>query len=127
MNKKKILLVDDQVQISKQLKMILEMTEHYEVEEAHNGISALVLAKQYKPDIIFMDIVLPDMTGSDVVFQMKVDPELKAIPVVFLTGTVTEQEADGADNFMGGYPMLSKPVKVDRVIEMIKRFSPDSD
>lgn len=82
--KKKVLLVEDD-------KMILDMytlkftQEGYEVTQAENGKDGLELAKKINPDIVLLDIILPQMDGFTVLKSLKADPKLKDIPVVLLT------------------------------------------
>lgn len=82
--KKKVLLVEDD-------KMILDMytlkftQEGYEVTQAENGKDGLALAKKIVPDIILLDIILPQMDGFTVLKSVKADPKTKDIPVVLLT------------------------------------------
>ncbi len=82
--KKKVLLVEDD-------KMILDMytlkftQEGYEVTQAENGKDGLELAKKINPDIVLLDIILPQMDGFTVLKNLKADPKMKDIPVVLLT------------------------------------------
>lgn len=82
--KKKVLLVEDD-------KMILDMytlkftQEGYEVTQAENGKDGLDAAKRINPDIVLLDIILPQMDGFTVLKSLKADPKLKNIPVVLLT------------------------------------------
>lgn len=82
--KKKVLLVEDD-------KMILDMytlkftQEGYEVTQAENGKDGLDLAKKIQPDIILLDIILPQMDGFTVLKSVKADPKTKDVPVVLLT------------------------------------------
>ena len=119
MSKKRILLVDDESGFTRLLKLTLEQTGNYEVMEQNDGGKAHQTARQFKPDLIFLDIVMPKMDGGDVAQQIKADPSLSATVIVFLTAIVSNREASGS-NEIGGFPFLAKPVSLSAVIDCIE-------
>jgi putative two-component system response regulator len=68
------------------------------------------------PDIIFLDIVMPKIDGGDVAQQIRSDPALAHIPIVFLTAIVVERETK---TDIGGFPFLAKPVSIDAITRAI--------
>jgi CheY-like chemotaxis protein len=99
---KKILLVED----SKFLRMATEralITAGYEVISAGDGERAVVLAREHAPSLVLLDVMLPKMSGLDVVKALKKDPTTASIPVMMLTGlsqkNATQMEKDGASSF----------------------------
>ncbi|MEE9549199.1 MAG: response regulator, partial [Candidatus Binatia bacterium] len=85
MEKRKILLIDDDVDLTELLKATLEKTGKYEVRVQNSGSRGLDSAKLFKPDLIVLDFSMPDMDGSEVAQMMMDDEEVKKIPLVFLT------------------------------------------
>ncbi len=119
--KKRILIVDDEAAFGRIVKLNLEETGRYEVVTETKGPQALAVARKFKPDLILMDIVMPDLDGGDACREIKSDPVLKNIPIVFLTAIVTEREAVSQKSVMGGYPLLAKPIAVEKLIDCIEK------
>jgi len=79
-----ILLIDDESLVRNLFKIKLEMAE-FEVETASDGFDGLEKARELKPDLILLDIVMPRLNGLEVLKEIKDDPQLREIPVVMLT------------------------------------------
>ena len=121
MEKKKILLVDDNPDITRPLSLILEATGRYVTREENMGQRALETAREFKPDLIFLDFMMPEIDGNEVAAQIEEDEELKHIKIVFLTGIVTKGEVEsGSVNNISGYAVLAKPVKANEMISCIE-------
>jgi two-component system, OmpR family, response regulator len=119
--KKKILMVDDEQDFTKMAKLNLEETGEYIVMVENNSNNALKTAKEFKPDLILLDVIMPDMDGGDVVSALKSDNALKDIPVVFLTAIIRRGEINSPeDGFIGGHPFIAKPVSVKDLIKCIE-------
>lgn len=121
MEKKRILVIDDEKDFADMVKLNLESTGNYEVRTENKGRNALAAAREFKPNLIFLDIIMADMDGGAVRFNLKGDADTTDIPVVFLTAIVTDSEVDDRGNMIGGYPFLAKPVSVDKLIECINK------
>ena len=80
MSKKKILVVDDEASLTRMLRRNLEATGNYEVKEENSGTQAYDSAKQFQPDMILLDVMMPDMDGGTVAAQIQDDENLKHIP-----------------------------------------------
>ncbi|MGZ4985183.1 MAG: response regulator [Chthoniobacterales bacterium] len=115
--KPKILIVDDEEGFTKLTKLTLT---DYEIQEENNSGRALQTARSFEPDLILLDVMMPDFDGGDVAAQMRADPKLKDVPIVFLTAIVTEKETT-ARPILGGYPFISKPVTPERLAENIEK------
>ena len=120
MTKKRILVVDDEATITSRLKMNLEATGAYEVKEENRGNHALATAREFRPDLILLDLVMPDVTGEQVAADIQADPKLGQTPIVFLTAVVTKTEASERGHSAGGQTILAKPVDVDELIQCIQ-------
>lgn len=119
---KKILVVDDEVVLTKMVKMNLERTGNYEVMTVNQGSQALSAVREFKPDIIFMDVMMPDMSGDEAIGEIRDDPKLASIPYVFMTAIVTKAETEDMGNNIGGNEFLAKPVKIAELINTIERI-----
>jgi len=115
---KRILIVDDEAGFTRLLKLTLEGTRRYLVKEENDGSQALNTARQFRPDLILLDIVMPKMDGGDVARQMASDPMLKKVKIIFLTAIVSQKEA-GAGG-IGGFPFVAKPVSLAALTAMIE-------
>jgi CheY-like chemotaxis protein len=120
MEKKKILIVDDEENFTKMVKLNLEETGEYTVKVENNSNNAFMAAKEFKPDLILLDIMMPGKDGGDVASELKSDGALKDIPVVFLTAIIKEGEIDSQDGSIGGHPFIAKPVSAEDLVKHIK-------
>ena len=120
MIKTKILVVDDDVAASRLLALGLEKTGAFEVVVENVATRALASARQFGPDMIFLDVCMPGADGGDVAFRIHNDPLLKTTPVVFLTSLVSGRETNTQAE-RGGYEFLPKPASLAKVIACIDR------
>jgi len=120
---KSVLVVDDNLASLKQISA--QLSEYYEVSLAKSGNLALQICARERPDLILLDVEMPEMDGYDTIARLKEDPELQHIPVIFITGnhdTATEVRCleSGAMDF------ITKPANVDILrhrIELHLQFS----
>lgn len=122
--KRKIMIVDDEDGFASMVKLNLEEKGPYEVLVESNALLAYNAAIRHRPDLIFLDIIMPEMEGPDVFFQITNDKEIKDIPVVFLTATVTREEVQNQQGVIGGRRFLAKPSSVDELIACIEHNIP---
>jgi len=120
MRKNKILIVDDEATITRLLKLNLEATGDYEVRAENEGLKTLAAAREFKPDLILLDVMMPDMDGGDVAAQLQSDRLLKNIPIIFLTAAVKKEELIASGGVIGGFPYIAKPVDMKGVLEQIE-------
>ncbi len=118
---RKIMIVDDDIDVTEMTQMILEQTGAYEVTVSHNGYEALKLARENPPDLILLDIMMPRMDGAEMARRLREDPQLATVPVIFLTSLMTGQEA-AQDSVVGGYPFISKPIRGEELLARIQEF-----
>ena len=86
MNKKRILMIDDEVDFCNLVKANLELVGNYEVTTANSGEEGLKSARGIKPDLILLDVMMPGMSGFEVLRTLKEDIDVMEVPVVMLTG-----------------------------------------
>lgn len=116
---RKVLVVDDDPVLVRMVKEILK-SQGFAVETAKDGIDALVMVKKDKPDLIVLDIMMPEMNGYDVLRALKFTDGLKEIPVLLLTAR--EQELDKRIGDMMGIEYLQKPVHRESFLEKINKL-----
>lgn len=119
-SEKKILIVDDEPFILKSLTFVLRK-EGFRVDSATNGMEAKDKIQQEKPDIVFLDIMMPKMNGLEVCQWLRQDPVLKDIYVIILTAKGQEADREkglkiGADEYM------TKPFSPSYVVKRIKEL-----
>jgi len=115
---KRILIVDDEAGFTRLLKLTLEGTKRYIVKEENDGSQALYTARQFRPDLVLLDIVMPKMDGGDVARQISEDPMLKEAKIIFLTAIVSQKETHAGG--IGGVPFMAKPVSLAALRKMIE-------
>ena len=118
--KKRILIVDDQAQNTRLLKLYLERTEHYVVREENNAKATLSSAEEFEPQLILLDVMMPGMDGGELATRLRASPQLKAVPIVFLTAAVTKEEVAAGGGLVGGFPFLAKPVVLSEVLACVQ-------
>lgn len=111
MNKKRILLVDDDPGITRSIKLNLETTGCYEVQTENVAVNAFTTARRFKPDLIVLDVMMPGEDGGEIAAQMKASSSLKEVPIVFLTAIVSKKETNGRESTIGSMSYLAKPVE----------------
>jgi len=121
MNTKRILTVDDKPSVTRNLKLNLESSGSYEVLGENHATNALAAARTFQPDLILLDVMMPDMDGGDVAARLRADPVLRDTPVIFLTGIVSNEETGGHEMVRGGETFLAKPVDTEALIKCIEQ------
>ena len=124
MTKKKILIIDDEVDLTMLVKLNLQKTGRYEVREENRALKGLSAAREFKPDLVLLDVMMPDLDGGDVLAQLKGDPNLTDVPVVFLTATVLKEEVAKKGGTIGGYPFIPKPFRAEVLLDRIEKILP---
>lgn len=120
MDCKKILIVDDEEGFTSMLKLNLESIGAFEVKVVNEAKKALTVAKQFLPDIVLLDIIMPDKEGPDVAIDIRNDPMLKDIPIVFLTATITRDEVVSQNGWIGGNIFVAKPSSLKELLTSIE-------
>ncbi|MDJ0870159.1 MAG: response regulator [Gammaproteobacteria bacterium] len=121
MTNRKVLIVDDSPVDRENLKSILSGTGCL-VLTASDGAESVARAKAEKPDVIFMDVIMPEMDGFEACRRLRKDDTTKDIPIVFVTSK--NQKADRVwAQMQGAKALLSKPYTKDQIIEQLEALS----
>ena len=125
--KKRILVVDDEPALTRMVKLNLEQTGRFEVRTENEGQRAVQAARDFQPDLILLDVMMPDMTGDAVSQELKEDAALANIKIIFMTAIVTKAETGSTGKKIGGNEFLAKPVKAPDLIATIERVLAESE
>src|SRR5438128_7500998 len=124
MNKKRILIVDDEISFTRLLKLNLEQTNDYAVRVENRAEDAFTTAREFRPDLVLLDIMMPRMFGGDIAARLRADANLKTTPIVFFTAAVSKTRVKEHDGVISGFPFLAKPASVEEVIDQIEQRLP---
>jgi CheY-like chemotaxis protein len=119
--KKRILVVDDEPSITRLVKLNLEQTNEYEVQTENDASAALATAEAFLPDLILLDVMMPEMDGGVLASRIQASPKLKRVQIVFLTAAATKGEVYQRGGKIGGLPFLAKPVDLAEVLACLKK------
>ena len=121
MTQKKVLAVDDEPEVLTLLEKRLAASG-YEVVTASNGKDAIEIAKRELPDLIIMDILMPDMDGSQTAARLHDEPETKKIPILFLTCLFTKREERLEGHEIGPNFFVAKPYDPKELLSEIHKI-----
>lgn len=123
MSEATILLIDDEAQMLTLLADILEV-RGYSVITADNGTDGYNLATSKRPDIIILDLAMPDVDGGQVAQQLREAPQTEHIPIIFLTGLLSKDIEANNKHLVGGNIMFAKPCDFDDLTNQIEKLLP---
>ncbi|MDP3920561.1 MAG: response regulator [Candidatus Omnitrophota bacterium] len=124
---KKILIIDDEEKFGLMVKRNLERTGHYEVRVETHGAEGLEAARDYRPNIVLLDMMIPDLRGPEVAWQLRTDKRLRRTPIIFLTAVVGRKQTHTFAGLVGGgwpfraRPCVAKPVRTRDLIDAIEQ------
>ena len=121
--KRRILIVDDDRDSTHVIQILLEKTGRYLVLEESDATKAHQSARNFRPDLILLDIMMPQRDGGDIATQIEADPGMRETPILFLTALVTKAEAK-AGLHIQGHPVLAKPINIPELIKGIEENLP---
>jgi len=123
MAKKRILLVEDEAELSRAIKIRLEAAG-FEAISAMDGVKGLETARKEKPDLIVLDLILPNMSGFDVCRKLKSDKEYRDIPIIMLTAKFQPSDIKFGIS-MGADAYITKPCESHELLTKIGEFLKD--
>ena len=118
--KRKALVVDDDQELVELIRDVLEADGRFEVRTANNGFDAGMMVKEYHPDVVVLDVMLPDINGKEVCQRIRSDVTLSDVKVICISGMVEQDKiadliASGANDF------VQKPFEVEQLVEQMCR------
>jgi len=117
---KRILIIDDEPDVLLILGKRLA-TAGYGVIKAASGREGLIRAKVDRPDLIILDMMMPEMSGEEVAQELKADSETRSIPVLFLTALFTKRDETAKGHAVGGQTFFAKPYDPEELLAEVKR------
>ncbi|MGO8715267.1 MAG: response regulator [Smithella sp.] len=119
----KVLAIDDEADFCYFVKKNLMQSGMFDVIIATNGAEGIKLAENEKPDIILLDLFMPDMPGEDVAAALKEKASTAKIPILYVTALATNEDViEGKENKIGNNYILPKPVRTKKLIETIVKI-----
>lgn len=118
MGKHRVLVVDDDPAIVEMLVELLERDGRFEVQTAATGFDAGLKTKEFRPDVLVLDYMLPDINGSGVIRSIRSDSSMKEVKIIIVSGVVNREDVEallhcGADEF------LQKPFSIEQLVKKI--------
>jgi len=123
MEVKRVLVVDDEVTFTSLVKLNLEKTGQFTVREVNDPLKALTAAREFKPDIALLDVIMPGKDGGQVLAELRA--EFTGLPVIFVTATMTQRGLHQRDDQINGVPFIAKPVEPKKLIKRIEEVLED--
>lgn len=120
-HKKTIVIIDDEIDFTKMASMMLEQKGGFKVGICNQGTRAVETIREWQPDLILLDIMMPDKDGSDIAAELRKDPELCIIPIIFFTSLMTPSEAAGHPVF-SNYGFIPKPIETEDLLRRVQEF-----
>ncbi len=102
------------------IQLNLEQTGRYEVRTENLARRAVEAAREFRPDLILLDVMMPGMLGSEIAAQVQADPELRTTKFVFLTAFVTKDEELRSTGQIGGHTFVAKPISADDLYRVVE-------
>ncbi|GAB4136753.1 MAG: response regulator [Planctomycetaceae bacterium] len=114
--KRKALIVDDDEELVELIRDVLEADGRFDVRVANNGFDAGMMVKEYRPDILVLDVMLPDINGKEVCQRVRSDSSLDDVKIICISGMVEKDKIDdlkeaGANDFM------QKPFEIEQLVD----------
>ncbi len=115
----RVLLIDDDLAITEMIEMSL-LLDGFHVRTAHNGLEGIKAARELRPNVVVLDLMMPGKDGWDVAHELRADPELLGTPIVVVTARATEDDQwsgwlEGVDSY------VTKPFDMDVLRSEIRR------
>ena len=114
--KRKVLIVDDDEGLVELLVDVFEQDGRFDIKTANNGFDAGMLVKEFRPDLVVLDVMLPDINGKEVCQRVRSDPALEAVKILCISGMVEQNKIQELRD-AGANDFLQKPFTVDKVLD----------
>jgi len=121
MTRKRILIVDDEIGSTWLLKANLELTNRYEVQVENRPENTIKIAREFKPDAVLLDMVMPQMLGTTVAKAILGDPELKSVLIAFLTAADNRILPPVVDPTLDRLPRIYKPATMESILQFLEQ------
>jgi len=133
---KQIMIIDDEEPFTRLCKMNLEASDAYHITIVNDPLNAMHMISEVKPDLIFLDVIMPGINGPDLVGKIREDDAAKEIPIIFLSASVVKMGEDTplvhtgegtfrtlTNPYLRELPVLEKPVTPELMMQTIARYT----
>lgn len=114
------MVVDDEVGFTNLLKLNLERDGRFEVRIVNDPNCVIEAAREFQPELVLLDIIMPGKDGGEVLAELQREPGLPDMRVIFLTATVSIKGVEARDGFIKGMSFIAKPVEPKKLIKRIE-------
>jgi two-component system, OmpR family, response regulator len=114
--KRKVLIVDDDEELVELLSDVFAKDGRFDIRTANNGFDAGMLVREFRPDLVVLDVMLPDINGKEVCQRVRSDESLEAVKIICISGMV-EQDKISELRDAGANDFMHKPFNVDRLLD----------
>ncbi len=121
--RKRILVVDDEPAVTRSLQHFLQLNAKYQVKVENTSSVAVATAEQFRPDLVLMDLDMPVVDGGELAGRFRAHPALRDVPILFLSGTVTQEEVERHGGCIGGMQFLAKPFEKNELLYWLKLYT----
>ena len=119
---KRVLVVDDEALFTELVSATLDRRGEYVTKAVNDPREAIDTAREFQPDVILLDVMMPEMDGGDVSRAIEADPMLRSVPVIMLTALISEDEvSENGVATIHNRPALPKPLTADKLIRSIEQ------
>jgi CheY-like chemotaxis protein len=117
----RVLVIDDEASFTKMVKLNLEDAGDYAVQTLNESRKSIEVAREFNPQVILLDVVMPEMDGGDVANNLRTRTATKGIPIIFVSAMVSQRESNSGFYESGGEHFLAKPVTTETLCDAIKK------
>lgn len=116
---RRVLIVDDEPDFTMMVELALTQHGGYETRQELDARNVVATAREFEPDLVLLDVMMPDMDGGEVAARLAADPRTRQIPVVFVTALAGGEDMPAGGYQSGGRRFLPKPVDFDQLMSCI--------
>jgi len=116
---RRVLIIDDEPVFTRMIKLNLEDSGDYEVQMVNESRKAYAATDSFQPDIVLLDVVMPEVDGGDVATLIRQHPSTSHIPIIFVSAMVSRQESGSGFFESGGEHFIAKPVTTEILTQAI--------
>ena len=122
----RLLIIDDEPHLTALIRAAFAATGRYLIKEENRSLRALHAARHFHPDLILLDMMMPELDGSEVAQQLRDDPALQDVPIVFVT-SLAANGVIGSVGFLSGYSFVAKPFQISDLINCVDQMLGDDE
>jgi two-component system OmpR family response regulator len=119
----RVLVVDNNPAFTRTARRLLERSARYVVQEENDPLRVLKTARGFQPDLILLDMMMPELDGATLATELQADWMLRRVPIVFLTALITPEEAKEGRR-IDGHRVIAKPVNSFELVRIIEENLP---